>query len=125
MPHWPADVRPLTDSGLDEALDSPSLVGIHCWAPWNGHDHIFAREMIVIREGFGGGIDLYSMNFEDPSNAPLGEQWNVLNVPAFVIFRQGRWVQTFYQSQESVPELLQRIVRWLAAASGVGETAHR
>jgi hypothetical protein len=99
--------------GLPEALSVPRLVGIHCWAAWNGHDYAFAKQLDAIRQAQGERIDVYSMDVEEPSTARLMLEWEVRNVPAFVVFQKGRRLRTFYQGPESVPELMQSILRWL------------
>jgi thioredoxin-like negative regulator of GroEL len=113
MPQWPNQVRPIAASGLPEVLAASRLVGIHFWASWNGHDHQFARELGRLLEGAGGGMDVYAMDVDDESNAPFLAEWTILNVPAFVVFHQGRRLRTFYQGRESAGELRERIQHWL------------
>lgn len=115
---WPADVRSLTLDRLPEALGSQRLVGIHCWAPWNHNDLIFARQLEGLRDGRVPRIDLYSMNIEDPSNNPLTVGWEVRNLPAFVVFLRWGRLETFFMGRESVPEFAQRIRAWLEGLGG-------
>jgi len=89
------------------------LVGIHVWANWNGHDYAFAERMGAIRDNQADGIDLYSMDANEPSNNLLIGEWDVRNLPAFVVFQEGRRLHTFYKRLESVDELVARILRWL------------
>ncbi len=112
MPPWPDDVRPITAEGLSEALCVQRIVGIHCWASWNGHDRVFAQQLSAIREATNNDIDLYMMDVEQPSNVSLILKWGILNVPAFVVIQQQRRLQTFYQANESVVEFARRILRW-------------
>jgi hypothetical protein len=113
MPKWPSQVQPLTARSLPAALASPRLVGIHCWAAWNGHDYEFAEQSRLILEGTACGMDLYSMDIGDNSNTPLMAAWEVLNVPAFIVFHQGKRLKTFFQCRESVAEFRHRIQHWL------------
>lgn len=113
VPRWPRQCRPVSAASLAAALTGPRLVGIHCWASWDGHDYFFARGISQLNDAIPGGVDLYSLDTDDPSNAPLLREWHVLNVPAFVVFDQGKWLKTFCHRLEQVDELLRRIRNWL------------
>lgn len=114
MFNWPSQVRPLTASQLPEALEGPRLVGIHCWASWNGHDAQFADQLRVTAARFSLWIDLYALDIEQPANVERLAGWEIRNVPALVIFRHGVRVATFWMRGESAAELRQRVDDWLA-----------
>jgi len=117
VPKWPSQVRPLTGPGLPKSLSGQRLVGIHCWASWNGHDYEFADKLRLTEKRFTPVLDLYSMDVEHAGNVELIANWGILNVPAFVIFRDGSRVATFWMQRESVADFQQRIHDWLASAA--------
>ena len=63
--------------------------------------------------GFGGEIDLYQMDIDVEENSQLTADWSVFNVPAFVIFRNGVYLKTFCQQQETASDLVERIRCWM------------
>src|SRR5688500_12584713 len=101
MPKWPSQVQPLTASQLPRALSSPRLVAIHCWASWNGYDYQLAQQLRETVERFHSTTDFYTMDTEDASNVELIASWSILNVPAFVIFRDTKEVATIWMHRET------------------------
>lgn len=116
MPTWPEGTHPVTSAELTEVIDASTLVGVHCWASWNGHDYKFAQRLSLTLERFPSLV-LCTMDIEDPSNVHLMLNWKILNVPAFVIYRNRTRLATLWMEQESVPEFQQRIEKSLADAS--------
>jgi hypothetical protein len=112
MPTWPSNVKPLLVSELSRALDSPRLVGIHCWAHWSQHDHEFARWLAVIATRYAGLIDLYAMDSENAANVDQIASWGIMNLPAFVVFRGEGWLDTLWMGGEAA-EFQQRVERCL------------
>lgn len=112
MPLWPPYVRPLSGKQVNDVLSMSHWTAFHCWAAWNAHDYYFAKQLAII-PSLGDTIELYSVNVEDPANAPLTIEWEILNVPALVIFHDGKRLRTFDQGRESVDELIQRVAGWL------------
>src|SRR5262245_9799006 len=112
--HWPQTVEMLRAIDLPKVVKSHPLVGIHCWASWNGHDHVFAKELAKIGEAAPTPMALYALDEEEQENRTLLEKWRVLNVPALIIYQDGKFGKTFFMERETVVELLQRITRWLS-----------
>ncbi len=114
VPEWPARAQLLTSAELPQAVDTSDVVGIHCWADWNGHDYEFAKRLKLTTERFPNLV-LFTM--EIGSNADRMADWQILNVPAFVIFRDGTRLATLWMEHESVTEFQQRIENSLVNAS--------
>jgi hypothetical protein len=110
-------VTALSADGLSQALGTPRLVGIHCWAAWNSFDYEFARELMPLVQRFATVMDFYAMDVEQSSNSKLLASWGIMNLPAFVIIRNRVPTQTFCMQSETVLGLRDRIVEWLKAFS--------
>jgi hypothetical protein len=107
--NWPSQVQSITALELAPILASPRIVGIHCWADWNGYDYEFADRLRLTAAKFGTLIDLYAINTEHGSNVDVLATWGVCNIPAFVIFRDGIRLTTICMERESVAEFQQRV----------------
>jgi hypothetical protein len=125
MPKWPSPVQPLTASQLPLALSSPRLVAIHCWASWNGYDYQLAQQLRETVERFQSTTDFYTMDVEDASNVELIANWSLLNVPAFVIFRDTKQVAAIWMGQETVEQFRNRVEECLGKAADGTPVARR
>lgn len=116
MPKYPGQLRSITVSGLEQACGSPRIVGIHCWACWNGYDYQLADRLPLITERFASFIDFYAMDTELLGSMDALARWSVLNVPAFVFLRKEAHLATLWMQQESLSEFLLRVQDWLIEA---------
>lgn len=116
MLKWPPQFQPLTASGLQRALASPRVVGIHCWASWNGHDHAFVLGLSLTAERFKSTVDFYALDVQDSLNLDVIAEWGIPNVPAFVVFRQGVRLSRIWMELESTDEFRQRVEDWIVTA---------
>lgn len=109
MPKWPSEVRHLTASCLPQALASSDLVFVHVWASWNCYDGEFANQLELLQQELGKRIEIYAMDADEESNNALVGEWGILNVPAVVLFQQGRRLGALWKHSESVPDFRQRV----------------
>lgn len=117
MPKWPSQVLTLNASELPDVLSNSRIVAIHCWASWSGYDHQLAQMMPEMIDRFGSMTHFYALDIEDASNAKLLTTWAILNVPAFVIFRDKKQVAAIWMEREPVEQFRKRVEDCLAKAS--------
>jgi thiol-disulfide isomerase/thioredoxin len=116
VPIWPSQVRALIAPELPLALAGSHLVGIHCWASWNGYDYKFADMLQSTMKKFV--IDVFAMDVEHASNIELIASWGITNVPAFVIFQEEIRVATLWMQLETLADFRQRVENWLEGSPG-------
>ncbi len=116
MPEYPGQLQSMTESDLQRALASPRIVGIHCWADWNGYDYQLADQLPLMTGRFTSFVDFYAIDTGLPANVDALSRWSVLNVPAFVFLRNEEHLVTLYMQQESTSEFMLRVQDWLIAA---------
>ena len=73
--------RPLSPGEAAAVAAGGGLLVVHFWAPWNGIDWRFARDLAPLSEHFGGRAVFRSANVDDPEVQPLMGPCGVVNVP--------------------------------------------
>jgi hypothetical protein len=116
VPNWPSQVQPVNASQLPDVLSRSRIVAIHCWASWNGYDYQLAQTMSGIIQRFESTTDFYALDIEDALNVELLTNWAILNVPAFVIFRDKKQVAAIWMQRETVEQFRNRVEDCLAKA---------
>jgi len=103
---------PITDAEFaTKVLKSSVPVLVDFWAPWCGPCKAMNPILDELSAQYEGKITVVKMNVDD--NADVPQQFNVMSIPTFVLFKNGEAVATLIgvQSKETMVGKLDALLR--------------
>ena len=84
----------LTSSNFDEVvLQSAQLVLVDFWASWCGPCRLMMPVLEEISHEYEGRVLIAKINVDEQQD--LAQQHNILSIPTFLLFKQGKKVDQF------------------------------
>ncbi len=103
---------PVSDADFNAAiLKSPIPVLVDFWAPWCGPCKAMNPILDELTKDYEGKVAFFKMNVDENSETP--QQFNVMSIPTFILFKNGEAVDTFIgvQSKETVAGKLDALLQ--------------
>jgi thioredoxin 1 len=86
--------NPVTDADFDkEVLQANLPVLVDFWAPWCGPCKAMLPVMEELEKIYDGKVKLTKINVDE--NADVPGKYNVMSIPTFIIFKDGKIVSQF------------------------------
>ncbi len=102
---------PLSDAEFSEkVLKSSVPVLVDFWAPWCGPCKAMLPVVEELAKQYDGKVAFYKINVDENTEVP--QQFNVMSIPTFVLFKNGEAMESFIgvQSKETVSAKLDALL---------------